>query len=46
VSEEFTWMPGWQIRDLVAKRDVSCLEVVDHFLGRIEELNGTLRAFE
>jgi amidase/aspartyl-tRNA(Asn)/glutamyl-tRNA(Gln) amidotransferase subunit A len=39
-------MPAWQIRDLIAKREVSCVEVVDHFLGRIEEFNGVLRAFE
>jgi Asp-tRNA(Asn)/Glu-tRNA(Gln) amidotransferase A subunit family amidase len=46
VSEELTWMPGWQLRDLMAKREISCIEVVDHFLGRIEQFNGTLRAFE
>jgi Asp-tRNA(Asn)/Glu-tRNA(Gln) amidotransferase A subunit family amidase len=40
-----TWMPAWQIHELIEKRDVSCAEVTDHFLGRIEELNPTLRAF-
>jgi Asp-tRNA(Asn)/Glu-tRNA(Gln) amidotransferase A subunit family amidase len=46
MSQELTWMPGWQIRDLIAKREVSCVEVIEHFLGRIEEFNGVLRAFE
>jgi len=46
MSDELTWMPGWQLRDLMAKREVSCAEVVDHFLARIDEFNDTLRAFE
>lgn len=46
MTTELTWMPGWQLRDMVAKREVSCREVLEHFLGRIEEHNGTLRAFE
>ena len=36
MSDELTWMPAWQIRDLITKRDVSALEVTDHFLARIE----------
>jgi aspartyl-tRNA(Asn)/glutamyl-tRNA(Gln) amidotransferase subunit A len=45
MSENFTWLPAWQIRDLIAKREVSPTEVTDHFLGRIEEFDGTLHAF-
>lgn len=46
MSDELTWLPGWRLTELIAKREVSCLEVTDHFLGRIEELNPTLHAFE
>jgi aspartyl-tRNA(Asn)/glutamyl-tRNA(Gln) amidotransferase subunit A len=43
--DEITWMPAWQIRELIAKRDVSPVEVVDHFLARIEEYDPVLKAF-
>ncbi|WP_268761698.1 amidase family protein, partial [Frankia sp. AvcI1] len=46
MSEELTWLPAWRIRELIGKREVSCAEVTEHFLGRIEEFNPTLRAFE
>lgn len=45
MADELTWLPAWQIRDLVRKRDVSAVEVLEHFLARIEELNPVLRAF-
>lgn len=46
MGNELTWMPAWQIRDLIEKGEVSCAEVTDHFLDRIEEFNPTVRAFE
>jgi amidase/aspartyl-tRNA(Asn)/glutamyl-tRNA(Gln) amidotransferase subunit A len=46
MSDELTWLPAWQIQELISKREVSCVEVTEHFLGRIEELNPTLHAFE
>ncbi|GAA1970581.1 amidase [Nocardioides panacihumi] len=46
MSDELTWLPGWRLTELIAKREVSCLEVTEHFLGRIEELNPTLHALE
>ena len=45
-DEQLTWMPAWQMRDLMAKRELSAREVTEHFLARIEELNPTLKAFE
>jgi aspartyl-tRNA(Asn)/glutamyl-tRNA(Gln) amidotransferase subunit A len=46
MSHELTWMPAYAIRDLIVKGEVSPLEVTDHFLGRIEELEPRLHAFQ
>ncbi len=46
MSDDLTWLPAWQIRDLIVKREVSCVEVTEHFLGRIDEFNPTLHAFQ
>ena len=43
MTEALTWMPAWRIRELIGKGDVSPVEVTEHFLGRIEELDGTLQ---
>jgi Asp-tRNA(Asn)/Glu-tRNA(Gln) amidotransferase A subunit family amidase len=43
--EELTWLPGWKIRELIVKREVSPVEVTEHFLGRIEEHDAALQAF-
>jgi Asp-tRNA(Asn)/Glu-tRNA(Gln) amidotransferase A subunit family amidase len=45
MSTELTWLPAWQIRDLIGKREVSAVEVTEHFLARIEELDRKLQAF-
>jgi aspartyl-tRNA(Asn)/glutamyl-tRNA(Gln) amidotransferase subunit A len=45
VDDELSWLPAWELRDLVAKGDVSPVEVTEHFLGRIEELDGKLQSF-
>lgn len=45
MTDELTWMPAWRIRELIVKRDVSSLEVLDHFLARIEEFDPVLKAF-
>jgi aspartyl-tRNA(Asn)/glutamyl-tRNA(Gln) amidotransferase subunit A len=46
MSHELTWMPAHEIRDLIAKGEVSPVEVTEHFLGRIEELEPKLHAFQ
>jgi Asp-tRNA(Asn)/Glu-tRNA(Gln) amidotransferase A subunit family amidase len=44
MAEGLTWLPAWQIRELIVKREVSPVEVTEHFLGRIQEHDGTLHA--
>lgn len=38
-------MPAWQIRDQVASRKLSAVDVTRHFLSRIDELDPKLHAF-
>jgi amidase/aspartyl-tRNA(Asn)/glutamyl-tRNA(Gln) amidotransferase subunit A len=45
MSEELTWLPAWRIRELIGKRELSPVEVTEHFLGRIEALDPKLKAF-
>jgi Asp-tRNA(Asn)/Glu-tRNA(Gln) amidotransferase A subunit family amidase len=45
MSDELTWMPAWRIRELIGKQEVSPVEVTEHFLGRIEQLDPVLKAF-
>jgi aspartyl-tRNA(Asn)/glutamyl-tRNA(Gln) amidotransferase subunit A len=45
VMEDLTWTPAWRLRDLIALREVSPVEVADHFLGRIEQHDVVLQAF-
>ncbi|MCU1691561.1 MAG: putative amidase protein [Frankiales bacterium] len=45
MSDDLTWLPAWRLRELIGRKEVSCTEVTDHFLGRIEEFDPTLHAF-
>jgi aspartyl-tRNA(Asn)/glutamyl-tRNA(Gln) amidotransferase subunit A len=45
MSEELTWLSGWRIRELIGKAEISPVEVTEHFVGRIEEHQSTLKAF-
>ena len=44
-SDGLTWLPAWKLRDMVVKGEVTSVEVVQHFLRRIELYDGELNAF-
>ncbi|MGO9857673.1 MAG: amidase [Acidimicrobiales bacterium] len=44
--DDLTWEPAWRIRELIGTRALSPVEVLEHFLGRIETHQGVLRAFD
>jgi aspartyl-tRNA(Asn)/glutamyl-tRNA(Gln) amidotransferase subunit A len=46
MSADLTWLPAWSIRSLIVGHEVSPVEVIEHFLGRIEDNNKTLNAFQ
>ena len=45
MADELTWVPAWRISERIRAKEVSPVEVLEHFLGRIEQHQGTLRAF-
>jgi aspartyl-tRNA(Asn)/glutamyl-tRNA(Gln) amidotransferase subunit A len=46
LSNEMTWLPAYKIRELVVRKELSAVEVAQHFLERIEDHNDTYRAFQ
>ena len=42
---DLSWAPAWRIRDLIAAKAISPVEVADHFLARIATLQPQLHAF-
>ena len=46
MADDLTWAPAWRIEELIRSREVSPVEVLEHFLARIEEYQGVLRAFD
>jgi Asp-tRNA(Asn)/Glu-tRNA(Gln) amidotransferase A subunit family amidase len=46
MADDLTWAPAWRIEELIRSQEVSPVEVLEHFLARIEEHDGVLRAFD
>lgn len=44
-DDGLTWLPAWRLRELIARREVSPVEVTEHFLARIEAFDPVLHAF-
>ena len=42
---DLSWMPAWRLRELIGQRKLSPVEVTEHFLARITELDPQLHAF-
>src|SRR5437016_1046228 len=45
-EHELTWFPAWRLREMIVSREISAVEVVEHFLYRIEQLEPKLHAFQ
>ena len=42
---DLSWMPAWRLREFIGQRKLSPVEVTEHFLARIADLNPQLHAF-
>ncbi|MXP23537.1 amidase [Gordonia sp. HNM0687] len=43
--DDLTWEPAWRLREMMVAKEVSPVEVTEHFLRRIDKLESTLHAF-
>lgn len=44
-GSELTWMPGWQLVEQIASKKLSPVDVTEHFLKRIDQIDPILRAY-
>lgn len=44
-DEGLSWLPAWRLRQLIGARQLSPVEVTDHFLARISRLDPELHGF-
>ena len=44
-DDDLSWMPAWRLRELIGARALSPVEVTEHFLARIADLDPQLHAF-
>ena len=41
---ELAWLPATRLASLIRRRRVGCLELLDHYLARVERFNPSLNA--
>lgn len=46
MADDLTWAPVWRLSELIQTKDVTPVEVLEHFLARITEHNPALHALE
>lgn len=39
-----TFLPAWRLAELTRKREIGCLELLDHYIGRVERLDSRINA--
>jgi Asp-tRNA(Asn)/Glu-tRNA(Gln) amidotransferase A subunit family amidase len=44
MAEALHWMPAWRLEEMVVRRKISPVELMDHFLDRIDRLEPTLHS--
>ncbi len=44
VAMDPTFLPAWRLAELTRQREIGCLELLDHFIARVERLDGRLNA--
>lgn len=43
--DDLTFAPAWQLRDLIRRKELSPVEITEHYLKRIQDLNPRLNAY-
>jgi Asp-tRNA(Asn)/Glu-tRNA(Gln) amidotransferase A subunit family amidase len=43
--EDLTWLPAWRLEELIRTRELSPVEIVQHFVDRIGEIDPRVHAF-
>src|SRR6478752_2930525 len=44
MTEALHWLPAWQLEAMVVKREISPVELTEHFLDRLDRLEPTLHS--
>ena len=39
-----TFLPAWRLAELTRSGEISCLELLDHYIARVERLNPRINA--
>ncbi len=39
-----TFFPAWRLAELTRKREIGCVELLDHYIGRVERLDNRINA--